>query len=236
MVFELGRTPLKSLTPTFKLFCRLGMRLTLTVALLSSAASAAKAPNEVEVMHAQFAVRLAKTTGISGGKIALAVCAGIAFVAGTVLGALVYRRRQVELDAESSFADTIDFENDDKVFEDAESQDKEATRPKRTGYRRGDMIAARRPATPGFCIASITRVHRDEEMKVDSLTVRWYRPYGARESDRFAASYTAAWSGSNPSEDRININSVFVRFDSLNLDNSLPMEVRKSLGDPTVPI
>jgi len=165
-----------------------------------------------------------------GVKVSLGVCAAVALVAVTVYGALVYRRPTEE--DTMSIQTVPSFISSVNALEEERKPEEEPPKFRRTGYRRGDMVAARRIAVPGFSVASIARVHRDSEMQVNELTVRWYRPYGAKQNDRFASSYTAAWTGSNPAEDRISVNSIYLRFDELSPSNTLPLEVRGALGDP----
>lgn len=174
------------------------------------------------------------------GVAALAIVAGVAFVALAAFGALAYNRRITPtLVPEAWLHDSGDTEEelpdvDDKVeiFLDGEESKQRQRRGDGT-YRRGDMVAARRVGTPGFCVASIVRVHRDDEMHINALSVRWYRAYGAKFADPFASSYSPAWLENRPWEERISINSVFVRFDTLNRDNCIPTEVCGALGDPT---
>lgn len=179
---------------------------------------------------------------IGSSTIALGVVAGVGMVALSVLGALVYQRRTAIEDSpvENVANDTFNsragepIAADEDISEESEEELRRKRRRTGPGYRRGDMVAARRTATHGFSVAAITRVHRDANMRIDKLTVRWYKAYGGHEGDVFEASYSPAWRDNKPWEDTITVNSVFLRFSSLKRDNCLPTEVRGVLGDPNI--
>ncbi len=105
-------------------------------------------------------------------------------------------------------------------------------------YSEGAMVAARPcDSSAVFWIAQIRQVHKNARGIASRLTVRWFEAYGSNCHLPFKAKYTpsvrtirnGSKSDTEAWHDTISVSSIFVTFDKLNRNSTIPAFTSKSI-------